>query len=106
MSTIPGWLLRYTITIEAYIGETAYGPQYAAPVTARAYTEETTRTARTKEGEEITSTATKIWLFPDQECPPESRVTLPSGRVASVITSTLYSGAGLPTPDHREVTCT
>lgn len=106
MSTIPGWLLRYQVTIEAYIGESTYGPLYGPPVTARAYVEETTRTARSKDGEEITAKDTKLWLFPTQECPPESRVTLPSGRVASVITSTLYSGAGLPTPDHREVTCT
>jgi len=106
VSTIPGSLLRYTVTIEVYSGESAYGPQYAAPVAARAYVEETSRTVRAKDGEEVTSTATKMWLFPTQECPPESRVTLPSGRVASVITSTLYSGGGLPTPDHREVTLT
>nr|WSX48890.1 hypothetical protein OG409_07970 [Streptomyces sp. NBC_00974] len=106
MSTIPGSLLLSTVTIEIYTGEAAYGPLYAAPVTARAYVEETARTARAKDGEEVTSKDTKVWLFPDQECPPESRMTLPSGRVASVISSTLYTGGGLRTPDHREVTCT
>ncbi|MFF3622333.1 hypothetical protein [Streptomyces sp. NPDC002467] len=102
---IPGWLLRHTVTIEAYLGDTAYGPQYAAPVTARAFVEEKIRTVRNKEGEEVTASTT-VYLLPTQECPPESRVTTPSGRTASVITSAAHTGGGLPTPDHREVTLT
>ncbi|MFJ9645012.1 hypothetical protein [Streptomyces sp. NPDC101206] len=91
------------MTIEAYQGETAYGPLYAAPVAARAFVEERTRTVRDRQGEEVV-TSTTVHLLPSQACPPESRVTLPSGRTASVITSALLDGGGLPTPDHREVT--
>lgn len=103
MSVIPGWLLRHTVTIEAYLGDTAYTPSYGPPVAARAFVEETIRTVRNKNGEEVTASTT-VYLLPTQACPPESRVTTPTGRVASVITSTLHDGGGLPTPDHREVT--
>ncbi|MEW1638653.1 hypothetical protein AB0469_31915 [Streptomyces sp. NPDC093801] len=102
---IPGWLLMQTVTIQAYLGDSAYGPQYAAPVTARARVEEQIRTVRDERGEEVTASTT-VYLFPDQACPPESLVTTPSGRTASVITSALHSAPGLGTPDHREVTLT
>lgn len=102
---IPGMLLRHEVTIEAYLGDSAYGPRYAAPVTARAMVEETIRTVRNAKGEEVTASTT-VYLLPSQDCPPESRVTTPSGRVASVITSALRDAGGLPTPDHREVTLT
>ncbi|WP_369778836.1 hypothetical protein [Streptomyces sp. R33] len=105
MSTIPGWLLRHTVTIEAYIGDSAYSPLYAAPVTARAFVEEKVRTVRNRDGEEVVSSTT-VYLLPTQDCPPESRVTTHTGRTASVITSALHDGGGLPTPDHREVTLT
>lgn len=105
MSVIPGWLLRHEVTIEAYLGDSAYGPQYAAPTVARAFVEEKVRTVRNREGEEVTASTT-VYLLPSQSCPPESRVTTPSGRVASVITSALHDGGGLPTPDHLEVTLT
>ncbi|MCX4540497.1 hypothetical protein [Streptomyces sp. NBC_01565] len=100
---IPGWLLRHTVTIEAYLGDSAHGPRYADPVTARAFVEEKARTVRTLKGEEVTASTT-VYLLPSQDCPPESRVTTHTGRVASVITSALLDGGGLPTPDHREVT--
>lgn len=102
---IPGWLLRHTVVIEAYLGDSAYGPRYADPVTARAFVEERVRTVRNPEGEEVVASTT-VYLLPSQDCPPESRVTTPSGRTASVITSALLDGGGLPTPDHREVTLT
>ncbi|MFJ6935691.1 hypothetical protein [Streptomyces sp. NPDC101132] len=100
---IPLWVLRHTVTIEAYLGDSSAGPRYAAPVTARAFVEEKARTVRNAQGEEVTASTT-VYLLPTQECPPESRVTTPSGRTASVITSARHDGGGLPTPDHREVT--
>ncbi|MFF4369629.1 hypothetical protein [Streptomyces sp. NPDC001594] len=102
---IPGWLLVHTVTIQVYEGDTAYGPQYAAPVAARALVEETVRTVRGERGEEVVASTT-LYLMPTQACPPESLVTTPSGRTASVITSALHSAPGLGTPDHREVTLT
>ncbi|WP_327169564.1 hypothetical protein [Streptomyces subrutilus] len=105
MGVIPGWLLRHTVTIEQYLGDSAYGPQYGPPTPARAFVEEKIRTVRDTRGEEVVASTT-VYLLPSQACPPESRVTTPSGRIASVITSALHDGAGLPTPDHREVTLT
>lgn len=102
---IPGWLLVHTVTIQEYLGDSAYGPQYSAPVTARALVEEKTQTVRTMAGEEVTS-LTRVFLFPTQACPPESLLTTHAGRTASVITSALHSAPGLGTPDHREVTLT
>lgn len=100
---IPGMLLRHEVTIEAYLGDSAYGPRYAAPVAARAYVEDEIRTVRNPQGEEVVS-STKVWLFPTQDCPPESRLTTPSGRVQSVITSGLFEFPGAPS--HREVRLT
>lgn len=105
MGVIPAFVLVHTVTIEAYLGDSANGPRYGAPVTARALVEETVRTVRNAQGEEVVSSTT-VYMLPTQACPPESRVTTPSGRVASVITSTPHDGGGLPTPDHREVTLT
>jgi hypothetical protein len=98
-------LLQHEVTIEAYLGDSAYGPQYGPPETVRALVEEKIRTVRNRQGEEVTSSTT-VYLLPSQACPPESRVTTPWGRIASVITSALRDGGGLPTPDHREVTLT
>lgn len=103
MGVIPSFVLVHTVTIEAYLGDTSTGPRYAAPVAARALVEETIRTVRSPQGEEVVSSTT-IYLLPSQACPPESRVTTHTGRTALVITSALHDGGGLPTPDHREVT--
>ncbi|MFD4740618.1 hypothetical protein ACFWNQ_25120 [Streptomyces virginiae] len=103
MGVIPGFLLRHEVTIEAYLGDSANGPQYGPPMVARAFVSEKTRTVRDMRGEEVIASTT-VFLLPDQECPPESRVTTPWGRAASVITSDRRDGGGLPTPDHREVT--
>ncbi|MFI8104706.1 hypothetical protein [Streptomyces sp. NPDC086023] len=100
---IPLWVLRHTVTIEAYLGDTSAGPSYAAGVAARAFVEEKDRTVRDSDGEEVTASTT-VYLLPSQECPARSRLTLPSGRAALVITSALRDGGGLPTPNHREVT--
>ncbi|MFJ1865546.1 hypothetical protein ACIOD1_13025 [Streptomyces sp. NPDC088097] len=93
------------MTIEPYAGDSAYGPQYGPAVTVRAFVTEKVRTVRDKRGEEVVASTT-VYLLPTQDCPPESLVTTPSGRTASVITSALHDGGGLPTPDHREVTLT
>ncbi|MFD6968382.1 hypothetical protein [Streptomyces sp. NPDC059949] len=96
-------MLPHTVTIEVYLGDAAYGPTYAAPVTARAYVEDEIKTVRNAQGEEVVS-GTKVWLFPTQDCPPESRLTTSSGRIQSVITSGLFVFPG--TPSHREVRLT
>lgn len=99
---LPAFLLRHTVTVEAYQGDSAYGPRYAAPVTVRCFVEEQTRAVRNHEGEEVISSST-FYAPLATVCPAESRVTLPTGRVTTVIAALRRDGGGLPTPDHLEV---
>ncbi|MFI1942058.1 hypothetical protein ACH44C_33610 [Streptomyces purpureus] len=102
MSGLPGFLLRHTITIEPYLGDSAYGPAYGPAVTVRCFLDEKTRTVRDRTGQEVTSASTAYAPL-DTDCPAESRVTLPTGRQTAVIAALRRDGGGLPTPDHLEI---
>lgn len=102
MSQIPSRLLVHTVTVEAYEGDSAYGPRYADPVSVRCFVEEQTRTVRAPTGQEVVSSST-LYARLDTTCPAESRVTLPSGRQTTVIAAHRRDGGGLPVPDHLEV---
>lgn len=102
MSSIPEWLLRHTVTIEAYLGQSAYGPRYGAPVAVRCLLDEQTRMVRAADGTQVTSTST-VRAPLATVAPAQSRVTLPDGRVTSVIAALRRDGGGLPTPDHLEL---
>lgn len=99
---IPRWLLRHSVTVSPYIGDSAYEPQYGPPVVVRCFVDEQTRTVRRPDGQEVTSSST---LYADLEtvCPAESRVVLPSGRETTVIAVLRRDGGGLATPDHLEI---
>lgn len=100
---IPRFLMRHTVTIEPYLGDTSKGPKYGAPVVVTpCFVDEQTRGVRTPAGEQVTSTTT---VFADlgTQAPAFSRVTLPSGRVTNVIQTKDRDGGGLPTPDHVEI---
>ncbi|MFI6279654.1 hypothetical protein [Streptomyces sp. NPDC050988] len=99
---IPGFLLQHEVTVEAWEGESPYGPTYAAPVVVRCFLEEKTRMVRNPAGEEVTSSST-FYALPTETCPAKSRVTLPSGRVTTVIASYRHDAGTLPAPAHREV---
>lgn len=99
---IPGYLLRHTVTVEPYEGDSAYEPLYGTPVSVRCFLEEKTRTVRDRQGQEVTSSST-LYARLGTVCPAESRVTLPSGRQTTVIAALRRDGEGLPTPDHLEV---
>lgn len=103
MSTLPGWLLRHRITVEPYLGDTAYGPKYGPAVEGvPALVSLKIRTVRDKEGREVTSTA-QIIARPDIDCPAESRITLPDGRTTRAITVAKHTAPGLPVPASTEV---
>lgn len=102
MSSIPGWLLRHQVTVEPYIGDGAYGPVYGPSTTVRAMVDEQTREVRAPDGEQVTSSST-VYCRPEVDAPPQSRVTLPSGRTTRVIAAHPRDGGGLPTPDHIEI---
>lgn len=102
---VPRWLLRHRITIEPYTGDSAYGETYGPPVTdVRALVSETVRTVRNKAGREVTSTAQFI-AEPGLDCPAGSLVTLPSGRITTVLHLAPHTAPGLPVPQNEEVSC-
>jgi hypothetical protein len=98
----PGFLERHEITMEAYLGESAYGPRYAAPVTVRGLLERSIRTVRGQNGEETTSSGTFRTRL-DAGIEAEARVTLPDGHTTTVIAVLPHDGGGLPVPNHLEV---
>lgn len=99
----------HTVTVEAYTGSSAYGPQYDAPVAVACLLESKRRTvvsARENDhGQEVVSSGT-FYAALDTVCPPESRITLPDGTVTVAINAIRHDGGGLPTPDHVEVQLT
>lgn len=103
---LPEWTLRHRITVEPYAGDSAYGKTYGPPVEVRALVVWKVRTVRNGEGREVTSTAT-VYALPDlaAQCPPESRITLPDGRITRVIATAPHTAPGLPVPESTEVSC-
>lgn len=103
---IPAFLLRHSVTVETYGGDTgAHGPTYGAPAAVRCFLEQRTRTVRNPQGEEVVSSGT-FYARLDEAltvCTAESRVTLPDGSTTLIIAALPRDGGGLPTPDHLEV---
>lgn len=103
---IPGYLLRHTVTVETYGGDTgAHGPSYGVPAAVRCFLEQKTRTVRNPQGEEVISSGTFYARLDEARalCTPESRVALPDGTTTLIIAALPHDGGGLPTPDHLEV---
>lgn len=99
---IPTFLLRHRAMVAPFLGNSSTGPRYGPEVEVRCLVEEKVRTVIAPDGEEVTSSST-LYARPDVSCPAKSRVTLPSGRRATVIAALPHDGGGLPTPDHLEV---
>jgi hypothetical protein len=99
---IPVWLLQHSVTVEPYLGHTAYGPQYGPPVIVRCFLDQQTRTIRAADGTQTTSSSTAYARL-DTVAPALSRVTLPDGRVTSVLAALRRDGGKLPTPSHMEL---
>ncbi|MGW8762368.1 hypothetical protein ACWGN5_07695 [Streptomyces sp. NPDC055815] len=102
LTPLPSFMLGHAVTVEPYLGAGAYGPNFGSPESVRCFLDEQTRTVRDPSGQEVTSSSA-FYARPGLVCPPESRVTLPDGRVTRVIARLDRSGGGMPTPDHVEV---
>ncbi|MFF9844615.1 hypothetical protein [Streptomyces sp. NPDC013740] len=102
LTPLPSFMLGHQVTVEPYLGASAYGPRYGSPTSVRCFLDQQTRTVRSPTGQEVTSTST-FYARPGLVCPAESRVTLPDGRQTRVIARLERSGGGMPTPDHVEV---
>ncbi|MFI8200033.1 hypothetical protein ACIF6K_26515 [Streptomyces sp. NPDC085942] len=100
---VPTRLMPHRITIERYRGEGPVGPVYWPPGDpVRALVSERVRTVRDRTGAEVTSTA-QIIAAPDLDCPPQSRITLPSGRITTALHVAAHTAPGLPLPASTEV---
>lgn len=99
---VPGFLLRHTVTVEAYLGSSSKGDAYAAPESVRCLFDETTKQVTTPGGQKVTSGSNYI-TRPTHRPPLNSRVTLPDGRATKVITVGRVDGAGLPVPSNTQV---
>lgn len=105
---IPKWLLDrmgQDVQIEPYQGAGPWGPAYGPPVTVRALVDQRRRLVRSDTGAEVLAETTlRVQL--GAAAPPLSRVTLPDGRQAQVITTTAHDGRKLPVPSHLEIALT
>ncbi|MGC5343647.1 hypothetical protein [Streptomyces sp. DT171] len=100
---VPRGLLRHRIVIERYRGEGPVGSLYYPPgLPVPALVSETVRTVRDRTGAEVISTA-QIIAEPGLDCPPQSRITLPSGRVTTALHVAAHTAPGLAVPASTEV---
>lgn len=99
---IPAGLLQHEVSIEPYLGQSAYGPKYGDPVTVPCFLDQATRMVRATDGTQVTSSSTALCRL-DTEAPAQSRVTLPGGRVTSVIAALPRDGGRFPVPSHLEL---
>lgn len=102
MGSIPAWLYRHQVTVEPFVEQGPFEPVYGVPGTVRCFVAEKRRLVRDATGVEVVSETT-VFMPLDTVCPPESRITLPSGRITFAITDAHQDGGGLATPDHLEV---
>lgn len=97
----------HTITVEALVGANGYGDVFAAAVEVTpCVVEHTRRRVRAQTGDaagaEVLSSTT-VYSPPDTVAPAGSRVTLPSGSVTTVITTSILDAHGHDLPEHVEI---
>lgn len=101
---LPKLWLQHEVTVEPYGGNSGTrGTVFGTPVTVRCFLEEKNRMVRAKDGNEVVSSATFYCRLDAVDAVPESRVTLPDGRVTTVLVQARHDGGGLPLPKHLEV---
>ncbi|MFF8679491.1 hypothetical protein ACF07F_16430 [Streptomyces sp. NPDC015237] len=99
---VPAMLLQHRVQVEAYEGSSSKGDVYASPETVRCLIDEKTQQVTSPGGQTVTSGSSYI-ARPDHRPPPNSRVTLPDGRVTTVITIARADGGRLPVPSNTQV---
>lgn len=107
MAEIPAAILVHTVTVEKFEGHGARGPVYADPVTVPCFVSDTRKLVRGPDGQQVVAEST-VLAAPASlgEFSPESRVTLPSGRVGTVLVVKDHNDGGLGAPQHVEVAIT
>ncbi|OPC83008.1 hypothetical protein B4N89_20560 [Embleya scabrispora] len=95
-------LLAHVVTVETYAGEGSHGSVYGPPAPVSCLLSQVTQLVRAPDGREVTSSASYI-THPVHDPPPGSRVTLPDGRVTTVITVRREGVDIPPLPANSEV---
>ncbi|WP_177167334.1 hypothetical protein [Salinibacillus kushneri] len=72
---IPPFLLPHKATVEPYLGDGAYGPQYGPGVDYKCRIEYNRQLVRDTEGREVTSNTQGTFEYKGEKIPPESKVT-------------------------------
>lgn len=104
MTALPAWLLPHRVSVEPYLGTSAYGPRFGEPVEVAAMAAESIKRVRNATGAEVVSTA-QVITAAGLDCPTGSRITLPTGRTTTAITVAHHTAPGLPVPESTEVMC-
>lgn len=100
MGTLPGFLLRDTVTVEPYVGP---GATYGTAQSVRAHVQETRKVVRQDDGT-AADAGFNVFLRLGPTCPVGSRLTV-RGTVCTVASVDVHDTNGLPTPDHLDVWC-
>jgi hypothetical protein len=95
-------LLQHRVRVEAYVGSSSKGDLYGPAEVVRCLIDEKTQQVTSPGGQIVTSGSSYI-TRPDHRPPPNSRVTLPDGRVTKVITIARADGGALPVPSNTQV---
>lgn len=99
---VPGFLLQHTVQVEGYLGSSSKGDLYAAGVPVPCLLDERIQMVTNPAGEKVTSSSSYVARL-DHNPAPKSRVTLPDGRVTTVITIARPDGGNLPVPSNTQV---
>jgi hypothetical protein len=86
----------HTVTVETYTGPTSTGDGYAAPVDVLGFLDEGLVRVKNSQGEELVEQSRFYAEVADAaKFRPESKVTLPDGRVAQVDRARIRQAGGL-----------
>lgn len=97
---------RHPVTIARLLGSGPYGDTYAPETTHDGWIDDRRRLVRDATGTEVVSETTVLLPITTPDVPLNSTVTLPAaygGRTTHVLAVSRHDGAGLPTPDHLEL---
>lgn len=102
MRAVIGRMFGHEVKVEAFAGEGADGPVFAASAMVRCRVNDGRRYAPGADRTEVLA-ETVIYMPTGTVCPAGSRVTMPDGRTTLVSRSSPRNGGILPTPAHLEV---
>ncbi|MFF2621298.1 hypothetical protein [Oerskovia jenensis] len=92
----------HEVVLAPIVGSGGYGDVHGPPVPVRCLVDGRTQLVRDRAGAEVVS-STSVFAGPEApDGPPGSLVTLPSGRIATVITQARRTSGPLGLPDHVE----